>query len=135
MKQLCLLAALVVSFCGCDRAPSTITAETPTAPPPQPKPVKVTASASAEAEVIPAATNNPLNEALALMRAGQPLKARPILQSLVETNPPAAAIDALNEINTQLAFTPMPAPEKVDYTVQAGDTLGKLAKQFNTTIE
>jgi lipoprotein-anchoring transpeptidase ErfK/SrfK len=46
-----------------------------------------------------------------------------------------AAVAALNEIDTQLLFTATPAPEKVDYTIQAGDTLGKLAQKYGTTVE
>jgi lipoprotein-anchoring transpeptidase ErfK/SrfK len=72
---------------------------------------------------------------LALQQAGKILEARTLLQALVESNAPPAVVAALNQINSQLLFTPVPAPEKTDYTVQAGDSLGKLAKQFNTTIE
>jgi lipoprotein-anchoring transpeptidase ErfK/SrfK len=42
---------------------------------------------------------------------------------------------ALGEINIQIITTPIPAPEKTDYTIQAGDSLDKIAKKFNTTVE
>ena len=41
----------------------------------------------------------------------------------------------LGEINTQLVFSRRPMAEKVEYTVQPGDTLEKLARKFATTKE
>lgn len=41
----------------------------------------------------------------------------------------------LSEINTVLAFSPRQMDEKVDYTIQPGDTLAKIASEFGTTIE
>lgn len=35
----------------------------------------------------------------------------------------------------ELLLTPRPMPEKTEYTVQPGDSLGKIANQFGTTIE
>ena len=55
-----------------------------------------------------------------------------MLQELA-TNDQAAA--ALGELNTQIVFTALPAPEKLDYTIQIGDTLGKIANRYGTTIE
>ncbi len=46
-----------------------------------------------------------------------------------------AAENILNEVNITLVMHPWPMPEKVDYTIQRGDTLGALARRFNTTIE
>ncbi len=45
------------------------------------------------------------------------------------------AEELLNEVNITLVMNPWPMPEKVDYTIQRGDTLGGLARRFNTTIE
>lgn len=47
----------------------------------------------------------------------------------------AQAEALLNEIHITLAMTPRPMPEKEDYTIRSGDTLGALAKKFGTTID
>lgn len=41
----------------------------------------------------------------------------------------------LNEVNIKLVMNPWPMPEKVDYTIKSGDTLGGLARRHNTTVE
>ncbi len=46
-----------------------------------------------------------------------------------------AAEELLNEVNITLVMNPWPMPEKVDYTIQRGDTLGGLARRFNTTVD
>ena len=43
--------------------------------------------------------------------------------------------DLLGRIHTTLVFTPAPMAEKVDYTIQPGDTLAGIAKQHGTTID
>ena len=47
----------------------------------------------------------------------------------------AAAEELLGRVHIELVMTPRPMPEKVDYTIQSGDTLGGLARRFGTTIE
>jgi LysM repeat protein len=42
---------------------------------------------------------------------------------------------ALGEINSMLLFSPAPMPEKIDYTIQKGDSLGSLARRNGTTVE
>lgn len=41
----------------------------------------------------------------------------------------------LGTLHTELVTTPRSMPEKVEYVVQPGDSLAKLAQEFNTTIE
>lgn len=41
----------------------------------------------------------------------------------------------LGEVHILLVFSPHPMPEKVDYTIQRGDTLAVLARRFGTTID
>ena len=41
----------------------------------------------------------------------------------------------LGAVGMELLMTPRPMPEKTDYTVQAGDSLDKIARKFGTTVE
>lgn len=43
--------------------------------------------------------------------------------------------DLLGRIHTTLVFSPSPMAEKVDYTIQPGDTLAGIAKQHRTTVD
>jgi lipoprotein-anchoring transpeptidase ErfK/SrfK len=119
MRTWIALAVLTLSVTGCDRAPSpppTVPAPTPVAAPaPKPEPV-----------------NDKLQSALALKHDGKLADARTALLAL---DPSEQTIASLNEIDTLLLFTATPAPEKIDYTIQAGDALGKLAQKYGTTIE
>lgn len=40
----------------------------------------------------------------------------------------------LGEVNLAILMSPIPTPESVEYAVQSGDTLGGIAKRFNTTV-
>lgn len=121
MKPYAFLILFSLCVAGCNRSPAP--AEKPpelppapsvTSPPPAPDP--------ADAAVI---------QALALKSAGKLAEARSPLQPLTADK----ALALLGELNTQIIFTGAAAPEKADYTIVAGDTLGKLAKKFGTTIE
>ena len=76
--------------------------------------------------------DNRVPEALKLKADGKPIEARALLQELA-TNDQAAA--ALGELNSQIVLTALSAPEQLDYTIQPGDTLGKIASRYGTTIE
>ena len=41
----------------------------------------------------------------------------------------------LGEVNIELVLSPHDMPEKTEYTVQPGDSLAKLAKEYGTTVE
>lgn len=81
----------------------------------------------------------PLEKALALREAGKLAEAREALLTLLANGGDAQLVaeiqKALGDLNMQLLLTPSPAPEKVDYVVQPGDSLGRIAKIHNTTIE
>ena len=129
------LALLSLWMTSCDRAPSTPSAKseaettpkeavTPQTPTPRPP---VTAVEPGDDQ---------LPQALALKSEGKTREARALLQEIAANgNTSDKALAALGEINTQILFTPTPAPEKVEYTVEAGDSLDKIAKRFGTTIE
>src|SRR5437762_2712315 len=99
MKFALTLALLTLWLTGCDRAPTT--------PPAEVKP-KETAPAPSPT------VDDKLPAALELKRAGKLAEAR---AALVELPASESTITALNEIDTQLLFTPAPAPQKTDYTV------------------
>ncbi len=47
----------------------------------------------------------------------------------------AEAETLLGEIHVRMVMSPWQMPEKVDYVVQSGDTLGALAKRHRTTVD
>jgi lipoprotein-anchoring transpeptidase ErfK/SrfK len=118
-----LRLVLVLSLClaGCNRAPAP--AEKPPERPPAPS------VATPPPALDP--TDAAVAQALALKRAGKLAEARDLLQPFTADK----ALALLGELNTQIIFTGAAAPEKVDHTIVVGDTLGKLAKKFGTTIE
>lgn len=124
--SMALLASVLVS-CG-HKPASEPSSSTPAKPAPSPV-------AAAPAAVDTGAVDA-IQQALTLKSAGKLADARAALQ-LVAENAKASdrALDMLGEIDMQIVMTPTPAPEKVDYTIAAGDALGKIAKKFGTTIE
>lgn len=42
--------------------------------------------------------------------------------------------NSLTKINQELFYTPLPTPDSVIYTVKKGDTIGKIAKEYNSTV-
>ncbi|HMO51120.1 MAG TPA: L,D-transpeptidase family protein [Kiritimatiellia bacterium] len=79
----------------------------------------------------------PAREALT---AGDFLRARELALTIwnqtAERSPEQRAAEAiLNEAGIALVLSPRPMPEKVEYTVQPGDSLEKIARKFGTTIE
>ncbi len=120
----------------------------PPAPPPPPIPAPVPEPVPvAPVVAMPAPTPLPpgaeaaqrLAEARDLCKNDRCLQARDLCLQLLEKNKDGAlraeAEKLLGEIHITLAFSKRPMPEKTDYTVQNGDTLGGLAKKFTTTKE
>jgi len=125
MKVLFVLTMLVFALTGCNRAPV-----------PQPPPVVTPPVAVSPVPPPAPPVDDRLPEALKLKETGKPLEARALLQELVAaTNANDQALAALGDINGQIILTALPAAEKVDYTIQAGDTLGKLATRYGTTVD
>ncbi len=131
MKRSISFVLLTLWLVGCERAPSPSSS-----PPTEKTPAQAGDLPKPEAAAPPTenSTEQLLQRALTLKGEGKLAEARATLQPLVESpGAPDKAIDLLGEIDTQILMTPTPAPEKVDYTIEAGDTLGKLAKKFGTT--
>ncbi len=80
-----------------------------------------------------------LAKARGLQEEGLLLEAREAYLGALEASTSEAnrqtAREALGNLHTLLALTPREMPEKVEYTVQRGDTLGGLARKFGTTVE
>jgi lipoprotein-anchoring transpeptidase ErfK/SrfK len=128
MKRCIAVAVLALCWAGCNRAPST--------PPVPAGPVTNTAAVAATAVPTKSPDDGTLERARALKDEGKLAEARAALQTLGDNLAASdKALDLLGEIDTLILFSPAPAPEKVDYTIIAGDSLGKLAKQFGTTME
>ena len=80
-----------------------------------------------------------IRQAQELMAADQLLDARAklfqVLDSCENTALHNQAEKLLGELHIKLVFSPRSMPEKVEYTVQRGDSLDGLAKKFHTTRE
>ena len=67
------------------------------------------------------------------------LKAKDLYQKIIEKFPTSKYIirsqEALDNINIKILFSPIMTHDSFAYEVQKGDTLAKLAKKYNTTIE
>ena len=121
-----LLVALWLVGCGQKPTPPPTTTEN-SAPPASPAP---------QATVAAGSLDDQLQRALALKSEGKPADARALLQPLAaSTNASEKVLNALGDIDSQILFSLAPASEKVDYTVESGDSLGKIAKKFGTTVE
>lgn len=124
MKSWISLAVLTFGLAGCERAPT---------PPPQPQ-TQVTLPAQPGPAADP--TADPLARAAALKSEGKLADARALLQPLADSAGLSdKVLDSLGQINMQILLSPAPAPEKADYTIEAGDSLGKIAQAFGTTVE
>jgi len=139
MKSWLSLVVLTFWLAGCDRLPSS--SSTPPASDPQ---------IASAAEIAPTATVAAVSRPLALAESnteqyqharalesdGKLAEARALLQPLADDgSAPDNVITLLSEIDTKILLTAMPAPEKIDYTIVSGDSLGKLAQKYSTTID
>lgn len=84
-------------------------------------------------------TTQLLAEAEAFLATDKKDKARQLLLTALEgtTNGPLRAdIETrLGKLNVELVRLPWPMPEKVDYGVQAGDSIRAIAQKFGTTVD
>lgn len=116
-------------------APATPATQPPPAEPLAPPPAATAQSPAPE-----------LESAVALLREAEALRAADRLQAAREKALAALEMPAddatrvaletlLGEVGIALVTTPRPMPEKTDYTVQPGDSLGRIARRFGTTVE
>jgi LysM repeat protein len=142
MKSWLRLVVLTLWLAGCDRlphsdSPSSSVPESPSNKAPAHETVASPPTAVATRPPAPAESNGEqYQHALALKNEGKLADARALLQPLADSEGTTDnVLDLLGELDTKILFTASPAPEKVDYTIAAGDALGKLAQKFGTTIE
>lgn len=78
-------------------------------------------------------------EALAPRLAEDTLEARDAALQFLKDHPDASGAEeakaALGRINTAIFLSPVPGPDKVDYTVVSGDALVKIAAKLKTSAE
>jgi lipoprotein-anchoring transpeptidase ErfK/SrfK len=126
-----------------DEAPSSAPAVAPSAAASTAPSAPLENNAPATPETSPATPPDPgpalLSEAQELKRTGKWPEARAKgLEVLDQSTDAAARTQAenlLTEIGMEMLMTPRPMPEKQDYTVQAGDSLDKIARKHGTTVE
>ena len=104
-------------------APASEIAPTP-APAPAPQPSAPTGDAS-----------QLLSQARERLQAGDHQAARQTALDALAASPGNTEIESfLNDLAIPLLASQRPMPEKVDYIIQKGDYLGKLAANFNTPV-
>lgn len=84
-------------------------------------------------------TSQILKQAHRLEKEGKLLKARKLYQSLIDQNPQMESVQAVQQkiwdLNIKLLFSKIHTPDSTFYEVKLGDTLGKIAKRFGTTVD
>jgi LysM repeat protein len=78
-------------------------------------------------------------KALALKKAGKTVEARTALEAFLENYPYSTKIkearQALGQLNSDIFFSSIPAPEKIQYVVRPGDALAKIERKLKTSRE
>ena len=133
--------------------PAPAPAAVPVKPAPAPEPVKISPAPEPAAEGSPAPVPAPapaatapapavsgdaaqrLAQARERLQAGDHQGARQMALEALEANPGQPEIEGfLNELAMPLLASQRPMAEKVEYVIQQGDYLGKLAATFNTPV-
>jgi|HubBroStandDraft_6_1064221.scaffolds.fasta_scaffold274464_2 LysM repeat protein len=139
MKLWLSLVVLTFWLAGCDRLPSSSTPSSATTPENHDTNVVTVAPTVAAASRPPApaeSNTEQYQQALTLENEGKLVEARALLQPLCDGGDASdKVLDLFGSINTKILFTPASAPEKTNYTIVAGDSLGRLARRFETTID
>jgi lipoprotein-anchoring transpeptidase ErfK/SrfK len=97
----------------------------------------VAASKDSEETNIP--VNQLLTEAAKYEADGDKLKAKEAYDQIISNYPDYDKIedvqDKLGELNIDLIFSPAQMPQTIFYEIVPGDSLGKLARKYNTTVQ
>ena len=139
MKPWLSLVLLTFWLAGCDRLPSSSTPSLTATPENRVTNAAVTAPTAPTTSRPPAPAESNVEQyqqALTLQGEGKLAEARALLQPLVDGSDASdKVLDLLGVIDTKILFTAASAPEKIDYTIVPGDSLGRLAQKFGTTID
>jgi lipoprotein-anchoring transpeptidase ErfK/SrfK len=94
-------------------------------------------STSKDSEETSVPVNQLLREASKYETEGDKLKAKGAYDQIISNYPDYDKIedvqDKLGSLNVDLIFSPAQMPQTVSYEIVPGDSLGKLAKKYNTT--
>jgi len=106
---------------------------------PKNKKEKVDTSAQTQVPAPKVTTAQLYQQALALNNSGDLLQARQLYKQIVTEHSDfeniASVQKELESLNMRLIFSNTPTEKSVIHEVQAGDTLGKIAKKYGTTID
>jgi len=79
------------------------------------------------------------NNAASLQSKGELIEARKLYQELIKRFPDfkqiSAAEKGLWDLNIKILFSPVVSDKDIIYKVEPGDTLGRIAARYNTTVE
>ena len=97
------------------------------------------ASASKDSEETSVPVNQLLSEAAKYESKGDKLKAKEAYDQIVSNYPDYDKIEdvqnKLGSLNIALIFSCAQIPQTISYEIVPGDSLGKLAKKYNTTVQ
>lgn len=94
-------------------------------------------AASKDSEETNVPVNQLLTQATKYEDQGDKLKAKETYDQIISNYPDYDKIEdvqqKLGELNIDLIFSPAPMPQTISYEIVPGDSLGKLARKYNTT--